>query len=327
MAPLGRLAALLPLLALPLACVRSVPPSTVGTASRAAIEEPKPAVEGAQRARLPHDVVARAAMPFYGLRYDDGGHLSPRGLAEELADANVICIGESHDNPHHHWAQLALLDRLLRLARHEGREIAVGFEMFQTPFQGALDDWSEGKTDDEELLEQSEWNKRWGFDFNLYRPLLERGRRDGAQLLALNAPRELTQKIAREGLRGLSKEERKKLPEMDLHDRGHREWFRAATREHPAPHSGFRRMYAAQVAWDETMAHVSSRWLDKRLPARQLIVIAGVGHCQRSAIPDRIARRTRARIVAVKPVLQKAAEDPCPALVGFDYGVILQANP
>ncbi len=308
------------------ACTRSAPPVAVGTASRDAIVEPE-TTEAKERPRLPHDVVMRAALPFYGLRFEDGAQLSPEGLAEELADADAICIGESHDNPHHHYAQLALLQQLLRLGRAGGRELAVGFEMVQLPFQGALDDWSEGKIDDEEFLEATHWESRWGYDFNLYRLLFESARRDGATLLALNARRELTQKIARQGLRGLSDDERNELPVLDFNSEEHRSFFRAAMSKHPMPHAGHRRMYAAQLTWDETMAAVSARWLRKRMPARQIIVIAGSGHCHHSAIPMRIKRRTGARVVSVKPILVRGDQDPCPELAGYDFGVLLQADP
>jgi uncharacterized iron-regulated protein len=205
--------------------------------------------------------------------------------------------------------------------------MAVGFEMVQLPFQDALDDWSEGKTDDEALLEDTQWDTRWGYDFNLYRPILELARRDGAALLALNARRELTQKIARQGLRGLTDDERSELPELDFTSKEHASFFRSAMSKHPTPHAGQRRMYAAQLTWDETMAAVSARWLRKRMPARQIIVIAGSGHCHHSAIPMRIKRRTGAKVVSVKPIMVRGDQDPCPELAGFDFGVLLQADP
>lgn len=328
MAFFARTLSICALLPLALACARSpgAPAPNVGAASREAEPVESPDTDPHERQPLPHDIVMRAALPYQGLRYDDGKLLSRDDLLETLADVDLVCIGENHDNPHDHYAQLSLLQGLLRLAAYSGREVAVGFEMVQLPYQSVLDDWGAGKIDDDELLSGVEWDKRWRFDFNLYRPIFELGRRSSATLLALNARSELTRKIAREGLRGLSDEERAELPELDLDDSAHRAWFHSMMREHPAPHAGMRRMYAAQVTWDETMAATAAKWLDKRTPARQLVVIAGAGHCQHAAIPARVARRTSVRVAAVKPIIVKGDDDPCPKLAGFDYGVLLQTE-
>jgi uncharacterized iron-regulated protein len=48
--------------------------------------------------------------------------------------------------------------------------------------------------------------------------------------------------------------------------------------------------YAAQVVWDETMADTAARWVAET-PGGLVIVLAGAGHCHRSAIPRRFERR------------------------------------
>lgn len=275
------------------------------------------------RAPLPADVVARAAMPWHGFRVADGSRLAPEELLDAIADADALCLGEQHDNPHHHYAQLALLEGLIQIGRMGGRELAVGFEAFQVPAQPFLDDWAARGLDDAELLEATEWSERWGFDFSLYRPLLAAGRRARLPLLALNAPRELTQAIARGGIDSLNQEQRKSLPELDLDDADHRAWFEGMMKRHPAPHSSLNDAYTVQVTWDETMAERAARWLGKRRPARQVVIIAGLGHCRADAVPARVTRRTGARALAIKPLVMAAEADPCGELDGFDYGIIM----
>lgn len=300
----------------------------------AAAAPPAPAAEagseqhgGKERTALPRDVVMRAAMPYVGVRVRDGVLLEPRAFAEELSDASVVCLGERHDNPHDHYAQLALVEQLLELAAMSGREVGVGFEMFQTPYQAPLTAWRNDEIDDDELLERTEWHDRWGFDFNLYRPLLSRARRSGATLLALNAPRELTRKISREGVEVLDEGERSQLPELDFDDAQHRQWFEGMMRHHPPGHGkGLGNLYAAQLTWDETMAHVGARWVAARLPMRQLIVIAGNGHCINFAVPSRVQRRGIERVVSVRAGFLQEGVDPGPALAGFDYGVLFVAD-
>ncbi len=291
-------------------------------AKPAAVESPEPA-DKPRRPPLPADVVARAALPWHGIRVEDGTLLAPEELLSELADADGLCIGEEHPNPHHHFAQLAVLDAMIEGRRMEGRELAVGFEAFQLPAQQDLDAWASGELDDAELLESTEWDERWGFDFALYEPLLRSGQRAGLPLLALNAPQEITQKIARGGLDSLTEKESDELPELVLDDAEHRSWFDAAMKHHPAPHSSLDDAYAVQVTWDETMAATAAKWLGKRRPARQLVIIAGMGHCRKSAIPARITRRTGGKILALRPLILRDDADPRGRLSGFDYGILM----
>ncbi len=80
------------------------------------------------------------------------------------------------------------------------------------------------------------------------------------------------------------------------------------TSGHPAPASPHghgahharapENMYAAQVIWDETMAEGASAWLADPEP-RQIMVVAGNGHCHKSAVPRRVARRRPANTLSV----------------------------
>jgi uncharacterized iron-regulated protein len=284
--------------------------------------ETEPASGKRPVSRLPPDVVERAAMPFFGIRAD-GKRLPPEPFLRELAGADLICIGERHDNPHDHWAELRIVSGLLAHAPMRGREVAVGLEMIQLPFQRKLDEYLEWDIDEAELVDGVEWHERWGYDFAYYRPVLEHARRARLRVLALNAPRELTQKVAREGIDALDDAEEKKLPELDLDDEEHRAWFAKATAGHPTPGADKDRLYAAQVLWDETMAETATKYLRGKLPMRQLVVLAGSGHCRNSAIPARVRRRISATIASVHPVIQTAEADPAPALEGFDYAFVM----
>jgi uncharacterized iron-regulated protein len=72
------------------------------------------------------------------------------------------------------------------------------------------------------------------------------------------------------------------------------------------------RIYAAQVLWDESMAETASAWLaagvagdaaSSRKARRQIIILAGNGHCHESAIVRRIERRGVRAAVSVRPVI------------------------
>jgi uncharacterized iron-regulated protein len=224
-------------------------------------------------------------------------------LWEQMFEARAICFGELHPNPEHHVAQSSALNELARRAEAEGRTLAVGFEMFQRPYQAALDAFVAGQIEEDELLLDTEYQTRWGWAFELYRPLLSAARDYGLPALALNAPTELTRKIARMGLASLDADEREQLPELDLENAAHACYFSNIGRVGACPSETTpSNTYTAQVVWDETMADTAASWLEAAGDEAQLIIFAGMGHCQDSAIPERITRRTGVDVLSVMPL-------------------------
>jgi uncharacterized iron-regulated protein len=260
--------------------------------------------EHSPRAPLPHDIVAQSALPLHALVGER--KLEEPELWEQMARSRVICFGEQHDSPQHHYAQSRALQELATRSAKAQRPLAVGFEMFQRPYQAPLSAFVAGSVTEAQFLQDSEYAKRWGFDFALYRPLLLTAREFSLAVVALNAPKELTRKIGRSGLGGLSPAERDLLPELNLEDTDHKAYFDAAMGDHPMPPGApkLEDMYAAQVVWDETMADTAVRWLTQAGEGSQLIVFAGAGHCHHSAIPARITRRTQLPVLSVTPVLR-----------------------
>jgi uncharacterized iron-regulated protein len=275
-------------------------PSTPGAAAGAGSRDRTP---------LPRDIVARSALPLHAL--EGGRRLSEPELWDRLSTYRLVCLGEQHDSPQHHFAQRRAIEELGRRSSAAKRPFSVGFEMFQTPYQPALTGFASGTLPEAELLTQSEYAQRWGFDFSLYRPLLEAARELGLSALALNAPRELTRKIGRSGLAALDAREAEQLPELDLGNADHRAYFTDAMAGHPMPAGGpsLDDMYAVQVVWDETMADTAVRWLEAAGPGSQALVLAGAGHCHQSAIPGRAARRLKAPVLGVSVVLESKLDE------------------
>lgn len=261
-----------------------------------------------------------------------GTEASLEALLDDAAEADGVCVGEQHDDPTHHRLQHAILEGVV--ARAPEAEWAVGFEMFQRPAQPALDAFRRGDIDAATLKRVSHWDERWGFGFEMYRPLLQTGHDQGLGLLALNAPRELTRAIAREGIEGLSVEARASLPELDLANAAHRRFFFTAMGfgDPDSPHGGHggghggmnpEHFYAAQVTWDETMAESAAGWLQG--PRRKVVIVAGNGHCHRVAIPDRVQRRRPDR--RVLSVVVQSGQEGMPEGMAADWVVTLPSLP
>jgi uncharacterized iron-regulated protein len=122
---------------------------------------------------------------------------------------DIVYAGETADGSKDQQARLEIL-KTMREAR--GSKIAVGFDALDSSLQPVLDDYTAGKIPEEEFLQRTGWRSRSGADFALYRPIFDFVIRNGLRALALNVPRELISKIEREGLSGLSDEDKKLLP-------------------------------------------------------------------------------------------------------------------
>lgn len=219
-------------------------------------------------------------------------------MVDDLAQADVVFVGEDHHNPHHHEVQRRIAEALL--ARRP--DLAIGLEMLQTDAQPIADRWVAGTLDLDGFVAETDWKRTWGFPIALYRPILELARSKRVPIVALNTPERVVKRLREAGIDGLTAEERAALPEMDLKNEAHRDWVRAAMGSHHSMKSDrFERAYSIQVLWDETMAESVAR------AQRPMVVFAGTGHLiRRMGIPARVERRApsvKTRVVLALPVL------------------------
>ena len=211
------------------------------------------------------------------------------GVMERVADKKIVYVGENHNQFSHHVMELEIIKDLHR----RGKKIAIGMEMFQKPFQKSLDDYIEGRIDERELLKKTQYFKRWGFDYNLYRPILEFARSERMPVVALNMRQEIVDKVFQGGIDSLSEEEKALIPSrMDFSDDAYRERLEKVFQEHQDFGAGnFNFFYQAQILWDETMSESIDEFLIAH-PGDHMVVLAGNGHlAYRSGIPKRTARR------------------------------------
>ncbi len=261
----------------------------------------------------------RAALPYEILDARTGRVVDRATFWAAVASARAVCVGEEHSNPHHHWFQLEVVRQLAKQLP-PGTRLALGLEMVQRPFQGILDDYAAKRIDAASLQSRVGWEDRWGFDWGFYAPTIDAALGAGASLIAMNAPRELTKKIARKGLANLAPDERAQVPDLVLDDTEHRAWFDgvmegmggAHGHAHGSPpqdstHANVEMpsaedIYTVQVVWDETMADAAARWL-AATPSGHAILLAGNGHCHESAIVRRLERRGVGDVISLRPVL------------------------
>jgi uncharacterized iron-regulated protein len=210
-------------------------------------------------------------------------------LIPNLLDRRVVFVGEQHDRYEDHLSQLAIISGL----HEQGRDIAIGMEFFQQPFQGALDAYLAGDIDEAGLLRRTEYFERWRYDYRLYRPILRYAREHGLPLIALNVAKEITDKVGDVGIAGLDAAERDQVPaEIDRGDDAYRARVKAVFDMHPKDDDAdFERFLDVQLLWDEGMAERAAAFLEAN-PDTTLVVLAGGGHVEHGhGIPARVARR------------------------------------
>jgi uncharacterized iron-regulated protein len=233
-------------------------------------------------------------------------------LVGRLADRRVVFVGESHDRYEDHLNQLAIIEGLHR----QGRDLAIGMEFFQQPFQEALDVYVAGTLSEKEMLRRTGYFERWRFDYRLYRPILRFAREHGIPLIALNVESEITGKVGDGGIASLSEAERARIPaELDRDDAAYRERLRAVYEHHPAKEGGdFEHFLEVQLLWDEGMAERAARYLGEH-PGKTLVVLAGAGHLEYGqGIPKRVLRRIE---VPSAIVLNGTGRDLDPGIADF----------
>jgi aminopeptidase N len=211
-------------------------------------------------------------------------------ILNTVIDKPIIFVGERHANYEDHKVQLEIIMDLFQ----RQKKFAIGMEMFQRPFQKALDDYLSGAIGEREFLKASEYFKRWKYDYNLYREIIEFARAKGIPVVALNLKEEIVRKVAEGGLDALTPEEKKEIPaDMDMADDDYRERVNRAFQFHErSPVKNFEYFYQSQILWDETMAHSIAQFLNDH-PDFQMVVLAGEQHIIfNSGIPKRTFRLT-----------------------------------
>jgi uncharacterized iron-regulated protein len=133
-----------------------------------------------------------------------GREIAQGALLREVANSQAVLLGETHTVYEIHRWQLQVTTVLHALRPN----IAVGFEMFPRAKQGVLDDWVAGKFSTEAFLQAVDWPTVWGYDANLYLPLLHFCRQQQVKMLALNCHRPLVTRVGKEGWAAIPEDER-----------------------------------------------------------------------------------------------------------------------
>lgn len=271
-----------------------------------------PILRSLGEAPAPPAPLAQAAAPAAAVIVESAGAglLSEAELFDRLALKDIVYVGERHDQALHHRVQLAALKALH--GRRPG--LRLGLEMLAAEQQPVLDDYLAGRVSEAEFA--GFWSKNWGYDFTLYRPVLDFAKANGVPVFCLNAARELVRQTARGGLGSLTPAQRARLPASvaQTADARYLAYVKKSLAEH-GPMDPVRegRMLEAQAVWNETMGDNAAAAAGRETP---LLVLAGSGHMLYSAgVPESAARRKRLSQAVLLPYPLDGEEKPLPELL------------
>lgn len=203
--------------------------------------------------------------------------------------ARVVFVGETHDNPASHRLQKQILSALQQ--QNPGR-VSLAMEMFTPAQQPILDRWTAGELTEKEFLKQSNWLQNWRMNFAYYRALLTFCRDNRIPVIALNADKELQQKLGRTPISQLAVADREQLPEMDMDDPYQQAMVKAVFSDHAMGGGMLDGFHRVQTLWEETMATNLADYLRAQDKEHQVLVVAGGNHVRYGfGIPRRLFRR------------------------------------
>ena len=167
-----------------------------------------------------------------------------------------------------------------------------------------MDQWVAGEIDENKFLEETRWNSEWGYDYDLYKDILDFAREKKIPVIALNAPKELVKIVSKKGLKNLSDEERKQLPEIDTTDFFHRIYLEQAIREHIDRSADLEKYNDVQSLWEGYMAQMIINYLSSwEGKDKKFIAFAGNGHILYDfGIPKRVFRHNPIPYYTICPV-------------------------
>lgn len=229
-------------------------------------------------------------------------------MLADLARADVVFVGEQHDDPNTHRLEAAILDGLKR----RGVSVTLSLEMFERDVQGDVDAYLAGKTSGDDFLKVSRPWPRYATD---YQPLVEMAKANGWPVIAANVPRRQASAAAKSGpsaVEAMSADERRTIA-RDLvctKDR-YFERFAESMSSHPIPGTEklsadeksamTDRYFYSQCIKDETMAEAIAAGFTA---GRPIVHVNGAFHSDFGlGTVDRLKRRLEGRRVVVVSIL------------------------
>ena len=222
---------------------------------------------------------------------------SARLVAARARTAEVVYLGELHDNALHHAIQTRILEELVL----GGARPAVAFEMVPETRQAALDTAIRSQASPVEVERQLGWAAQGWPDFTMYWPLFDLARRHDLPVVATDLDPAVTRRISRDGMGAAGEDParlRSALPDDPARDQAIARRIRAAHCDRVSESRAVRML----ESWYARNVVIARRITEALTRTPQVVVIIGRGHQSPGGVPeqvDALRRGTRQLVVAL----------------------------
>jgi len=202
-------------------------------------------------------------------------------MIDEMMAARIVHVGETHNSMPMHEIEFQVIRGLYERDHH----LAIGLEMVPVTLQEALNKWTVGVLTKDEFLREVRWYVTWNFNFGYYEKIFDFAREHRLPIYALNAPREVINKIRMRGWDALTDAEKAFFPgPPDTTNADHRGLIRTVFESSEIPEAMrgagldmmFEGLYRGQSAWDTVMGANAVR--AAQAEGRRVVVCVGSGH-------------------------------------------------
>lgn len=132
-------------------------------------------------------------------------------MMKQVSKADLIFIGELHNNPISHWLEMKVIKAIDRQG-----DLIIGMEMFERDVQQKLNDYLSGNLEIEAFLDQS---RPWSNYKTDYAPIIEYAKAKKIPVIASNIPKQYASMVYKDGfvvIEGLVEDESKWIAPLPI---------------------------------------------------------------------------------------------------------------
>ena len=242
-----------------------------------------------------------------------GKETSMSKAIELLKQNRIILVGEHHSNIKHHNAPRSVI----RTLKEIGMQVAIGLEMFRSDSQEALDRWIDGDIGEEKF--QQIYYDNWNYPWSAYRVIFDYARKEKIPLIGLNVSRDITRQVSQHGFESLTAAQKGKLSDVTCRvDKAYMDYIKKAFGAHAHGNLDFNYFCEAQLVWDNVMAINTINYLKKN-PNAVVVVLTGMGHAQKGAVPRQIRERSQIPLAVILPEVKESIDPETITSKDADY--------
>lgn len=135
--------------------------------------------------------------PAYVIYTSEGKEVDYSKMFRDVHEADVLFIGELHNNPIIHWIQVEITKKMIDARKGK---VMMGAEMFESDNQLIMDEYLKGHITEKNFLNEM---RLWSNYETDYRPLVELAKEHELPFIATNVPRRYASRVYHAGLTSL----------------------------------------------------------------------------------------------------------------------------